>query len=68
LAAINSEVQAHRSALAATKENNFPEQDKHHMHITTSTGLEVDDAEHTQDSELTTDCEHEVAILGYLMT
>jgi hypothetical protein len=38
------------------------------MHTTTSTGLEIDATEHTNDSELTIYCKHEVAIWGYMMT
>jgi hypothetical protein len=52
LAAMTSEVQVHMNALTATKDRNVPDKDKHHMHTIISTGLEVNDPEHTNDSEI----------------
>ncbi len=64
------EVQAHRSALAASKEreiNSSETMTKVQMHATTGC-MELNDAEHESDKELTTSAKHEVAVWAYLMT
>jgi hypothetical protein len=64
------EVQAHRSALAASKErevNSAETMTKVQMHATTGC-MELDDVKHKSDKEMTTSDEHKVVVWAYLMT
>jgi hypothetical protein len=64
------EVQAHSSALAASKEreiNSAETMTEAQMHATTGC-MELYDVKHETDKQLTTSHKHEVAALTYLMT
>ncbi len=64
------EVQAHRSAFAASKEreiNSAETMTKAQMHVTTGC-MELDDEEHESDKELTMSDKHKVVVWAYLMT
>ena len=64
------EERAHRSALAAAKEQDIfvLGVEERQMHVTTISDIEVDATEHTVDVELTMNSEEEVAVWAYLMT